>query len=42
MEHLTELLPDYNWLRVLAISGSSFLLIFAAEIGSVQKSVSIP
>ncbi len=39
MEYLTHLQFNFNWLDFLAISGSSYLLIFAAEIGDKSQLV---
>ncbi|NQY27414.1 MAG: TMEM165/GDT1 family protein [Piscirickettsiaceae bacterium] len=39
MDYLINLLPSYNWLEIITISGSSFLLIFAAEIGDKSQLV---
>jgi Ca2+/H+ antiporter, TMEM165/GDT1 family len=39
MEYLTDLISTVNWPDMLAISGSSYLLIFAAEIGDKSQLV---
>ena len=39
MDHLTNTLSDLNWLNLTTASGSSFLLIFAAEIGDKSQLV---
>ena len=39
MEYLTNLLSSLNWPDILAVSGSSYLLIFAAEIGDKSQLV---
>lgn len=39
MEYLKNLQFDFNWLDFLTVSGSSYLLIFAAEIGDKSQLV---
>lgn len=39
MEYLSTLQFDFNWLDFLTVSGSSYLLIFAAEIGDKSQLV---
>jgi len=39
MEHLTNISLNLNWLDALSVSGSSFLLIFAAEMGDKSQLV---
>jgi len=39
MEHLTNVVFSLNWSEILAVSGSSYLLIFAAEIGDKSQLV---
>ena len=39
MDNIINLFTDQNWSNILAVSGSSYLLIFAAEIGDKSQLV---